>query len=103
MAWKVLFGMRSRGTRRVTKVYSASCLKMDWNSASWKNNSASRLKIALDSASLFLDLASQVAKPRTLRVKTRISELSGNSVSWKNNSASRLKIALDSASLVVRS
>ena len=69
MAWEVLFGMRSRGTRRVTKVYSASCLKMVWNSASWKNNSASRLKIALDLASLFLDSTSLVVRSKFLLVE----------------------------------
>ena len=46
------------------------------------NNSASLLKIAMDSASLFLDSVSQVVKPQTLQVRTRISELSGDSVSW---------------------
>ena len=61
---------------------SASSMKMEMNSTSWMNNSASLLKIALDSASLFLDSVSQVAKPQTPRVKTRISELSGDSVSW---------------------
>ena len=83
-AWpgKLLYGLRSRGTRRVTKVYSASCLKMGRNSASWKNNSASRLKIALDSASLFLDSTSWIAEPQPFLVKTWIGELSGDSVSW---------------------
>ena len=71
---------------------SASSMKMRRNSTSGMNSSSSRMKlgmnsaswmkIVLDSASLFLDSASQVAKPQTLRVKTRISELSGDSVSW---------------------
>ena len=61
---------------------SASSMKIRRNSTSWMNNSASLLKIASDSASLLLDSASQVAKPQTLRVKTRISELSGDSVNW---------------------
>ena len=54
---------------------SASSMKIRRNSTSGMNNSSSRMKIALDSAS-------QVAKSRTLQVKTRISESSGDSVSW---------------------
>ena len=53
---------------------SSSQMKMGRNSVSWKNNSASLLKVVLDSAS-------QVAKPQTLRVETRISESGGDSVS----------------------
>ena len=48
---------------------------MSKDSASWKYNSASLLKIALDSVSL-------VAEPQAFLVKTQISELSGDSVSW---------------------
>ena len=77
-----LHGLRAGVTRRVTWVDSASRMKSGRNSASWKNNSASLLKVVLDSASLFLDSASQVAKTLTLRVETRISESSGDSVSW---------------------
>ena len=82
---------------------SASSMKMEMNSTSWMNNSASLLKIALDSTSLFLDSASQVAKPQTLRVKTRISELSGDSVSWsgQDSEIGRLdELGADSASQV---
>ena len=61
---------------------SSSRMKLGMNSASWKNNSTSWLKIALGLASLFLDSASQVAKPQTLRVETRISESGGDSASW---------------------
>ena len=61
---------------------SLSRMKLGMNSASWKNNSTSWLKIALGLASLFLDSISQVAKPQTLRVETRISESNGDSVSW---------------------
>ena len=61
---------------------SASSMKIRRNSTSGMNNSSSRMKIALDSASLFLDSASQDAKPQTLQVETRISESSGDSVSW---------------------
>ena len=57
-------------------------MKLGRKSASWKNNSAGLLKIALDSASLFLDSVSQDAKPQTLLVETRISESNGDSVSW---------------------
>ena len=78
-------------------------MKMEMNSTSWMNNSASLLKIALDSASLFLESASQVAKPQTLRVKTWISELSRDSVSWSGQESgiSRLgESGADSASRV---
>nr|KAJ0227650.1 hypothetical protein LSAT_V11C100029070 [Lactuca sativa] len=61
----------SEWTRRVLRVDSASSLKMRRNSTSGMNNSSSRMKmgmnsaswmkIALCSASLFLDSASQVA------------------------------------------
>ena len=61
---------------------SSSRMKLSMNSASWKNNSTSWLKIALDSASLLVDSASQIVKPQTLRVETRISESGGDSVSW---------------------
>ena len=73
--------MRRNSTSRMNN--SSSRMKLGMNSASWKNNSTSWLKIALGSASLFVDSASQVAKPQTLRVETRISESSGDSVSWK--------------------
>nr|KAJ0193654.1 hypothetical protein LSAT_V11C800398380 [Lactuca sativa] len=48
---------------------------MEMNSTSWMNNSASLLKIALDSASLFSDSASQVAKPKPFELRLK-------SVSW---------------------
>ena len=76
---------------------------MEMNSTSWMNNSASLLKISLDSAGLFLDSASQVAKPQTLRVKTRVSESSKDSVSWtgQDSGISRLgESGADSASQV---
>ena len=61
---------------------SSSRMKLGMNSASWKNNSTSWLKISLGSTSLLLDSASQVAKPQTFRVETRISESGGDSASW---------------------
>ena len=66
---------------------SSSRMKLGMNSASWKNNSTSWLKIALGSASLFVDSASQVAKPQTLQVETRISESSEDSVSWTSQNS----------------
>ncbi|CAI9288844.1 unnamed protein product [Lactuca saligna] len=56
IAWpgRLLYGLRTSGTRRVTRMYSTSCLKAGRNLTSLKNNSASWLKIALDSASLVL-------------------------------------------------
>ena len=56
MAWSASVWIQTGGTRRVTWVDSTSCLKMAWNSASCMNNSESRLKIALDSTSLLLEL-----------------------------------------------
>ena len=47
-----LYGLRTGETRRVTWVYSTSCMNMCMDSASRKNNSTSLLKIALDSVSL---------------------------------------------------
>ncbi|CAI9277688.1 unnamed protein product [Lactuca saligna] len=65
------FTLRTSGTWRVTRVYSASCLKAGKNSTSLKNNSASWLKIALDSASLFWDSAMLVLASGGDRVSGR--------------------------------
>ena len=71
MAWNASEWIQTGGTRRVTWVYSTS----------WKNNSASRMKIALDSASLFLDSASLVEESRYSLVESRIGESRDDSVS----------------------
>ena len=83
-AWleKPLYGLRAEETRRVIWVYSTSFMNMSMDSASWKYNSASLLKIALVSESLFLDSVSLVVEPQPFLVKTQISELSGDSLSW---------------------
>lgn len=54
---------------------------MAWNSASWKNNSVSKLKIDLDSTSLFLDSVSLVEESKSIMVDLRISESRDDSVS----------------------
>ena len=54
---------------------------MAWNLASCMNNSASRLKIALDSASLLLDSASFVEESQYFLVESRIGESRDDSVS----------------------
>ena len=69
IAWNASEWIQTGGTRRVTWVYSTSWMKMAWNSTSWKNNSASRLKIALDSTSLFLDSASLVEESQSFLVE----------------------------------
>ena len=56
-------------------------MKMAWNSTSCKNNSASRLKIVLDSASLFLDSTSLVEESQSFLAKPRIGESRDDSVS----------------------
>ena len=70
---------------------------MGRNSTSWKNNSASRLKIALDSTSLFLDLASLVEESQSFLVEPRIGESRDDSVSCVRVDSE----LLDSASLGV--
>ena len=70
---------------------------MAWNSASCMNNSASRLKIALDSASLFLDSVSLVKESRYSLVESRIGESRDDSVSCVRVDSE----LLDSASLGV--
>ena len=69
---------------------STSWMKMAWNSASCMNNSASRLKIAIDSASL-------VEKSQYLLVELRIGESRDDSVSCVRV----VSELLDSASLGV--
>ena len=55
---------------------------MAWNSTSWKNNSASRLKIASDSASLFLDSASLVEESQYFLDESRIGESRDDPVNY---------------------
>ena len=81
MAWSASVWIQTSGTRRVTWVDSTSCLKIAWNSVSCMNNSASRLKIALDSASLFLGSASLVEESQYFLVESRIDESRDDSVS----------------------
>ena len=114
MAWNASEWIQTGGTRRVTWVYSTSCLKMSWDLASWKNNSvswmkmawnsascmnnsASRMKEAQDSASLFLDSASLVEESRYSLVGSRIGESRDDSVSCVRVDSE----LLDSASLGV--
>ena len=70
---------------------------MAWNSTSWKINSASRLKIPLDSTSLFLDSASLVEESQYFLVESRIGESRDDSVSCVRVDSE----LLDSASLGV--
>ena len=97
MAWSASVWIQTGGTRRVTWVYLTSCLKMSWNSTSCMNNSASRLKIALDSVSLFLGSASLVEEFQYLLVEPGIGESRDDSVSCVQVESE----LLDSASLGV--